>query len=140
MLLKTIVSFLILSCFIVCAFADDQSELGGQMERFHKASTAADGAVMDTLLADNYLLITRTGKTNTKKEYLDRLQAGTTPGAGSAAKYQPVQTRVDGTTGIVTEKESVETSQGSIELISTSVWVKDQGRWKLVLRQNTILQ
>ena len=139
MLPRTIAGFLIASHFIVCAFADDQSELSAQMERFHKASTATDGAAMDALLADTYLLITRTGKTNTKKEFLDRLRAGTTPGVGSAVKYQPVQARVYGNTGIVTEKENVTTPQGSIEIISTSVWVKDQGRWKLVLRQNTPL-
>jgi hypothetical protein len=58
---------------------------------------------------------------------------------GSAARYQSVQTRVYGNTGIVTEKENVTSPQGSIEIISTSIWVKDQGRWKLVLRQNTLL-
>ena len=57
----------------------------------------------------------------------------------AAAKYQPVQTRVYGNTGVVTEKENVTTSQGSIEIIPANVWVKDQGRWKLVLRQNTLV-
>ena len=139
MLPRTLAGFLIASNLIVCALADDQSELSTQMERFHKASTATDGAVMDALLADNYLLITRSGKTNTKKEFLDRLRAGTTPGVGIAAKYEPVETHVYGNTGIVTEKEHVSSTQGPVEIISTSVWVKDQGRWKLVLRQNTLL-
>jgi hypothetical protein len=140
MLLRTIASFLVVTGFLVCAFADEQSELSAQMERFHKASTATDAVVMEDLLADNYLLITRTGTTNTKKVYLDRLQAATTPGAGITPKYQPVQTRVYGNTGIVTERESLTTPQGSTELITTSVWIKDQGHWKLVLRQNTLLR
>ena len=86
------------------------------------------------------LNVSPTKTTNTKKVYLDRLQAATTPGAGITPKYQPVQTRVYGNTGIVTERESLTTPQGSTELITTSVWIKDQGHWKLVLRQNTLLR
>lgn len=115
--------------------AGGQSELSTQMEQFHKAVSAQNAKEIEALLADDYVLITRNGSTNTKSQFLDRMKRGVTP---HAEKYEAMGTRIYGNTGVVTEKETLRTEH-SMQAISTSVWIKDQGRWKLVLRQNTSL-
>jgi hypothetical protein len=137
MRLTLLAVLVIATCPIVGIAADDKSELATQMERFHKAASAQNSKEIEVLLADDYLLITRTGNTNTKSQFLERLTRGGTPQVGASVKYEPMGIRVYGNTGIVTEKEIV--TESSVKLITTSVWMKDKDRWKLVLRQNTLV-
>jgi hypothetical protein len=104
------------------------------MELFRQADKEHNLTALDALLSEDYLLVTRTGQTNTKKEFLDRVRRDAIPQMGTS---ENIRTQIHGNTGVVTEKASVSTQQGMRDTVQTSVWVKDADRWKLVLRQVT---
>jgi ketosteroid isomerase-like protein len=104
---------------------------------YRQALNAREVAVLEKLIADDFLFIRRSGEIWDKKAFLESIKAGKLV---SNVQEKDLKTRLYGDTAILTHMDSLKTPDGAvIEMIATRVFVKERGSWKLASVQDTAL-
>ena len=111
-----------------------------QLERdWTQASLKKDLAVLDKIMADDWVNIDFQGKTVTKAETLANLKAGSP--ATQAAGIGEMKVRIFGDSAIVTGSDTEKSTLKGKDVIDkylwTDVFVKRDGRWQAVASQST---
>ena len=102
-----------------------------------KQPTRSDTAVLQRLLADDFLEFGASGMAFGKKEVLERLPQETSD--TQITGYDFKVTMISETVGLVTFKASkLENGQTRLSLRS-SLWAKRDGNWQMVFHQGTVL-
>ncbi|MBI4471215.1 MAG: nuclear transport factor 2 family protein [Acidobacteria bacterium] len=93
-----------------------------------------DVAVLDRLLADDFVLMDYTGKTSTKADILRDVKSGST--AAQSVELGPMKVRVFGQAAVVSgsqvEKSTLQGKDSSGSYVWTNVFVNRNGRWQVV--------
>ena len=116
------------------AWADDVEDIRRLDKDITVATWTGDAVWFEENLADDYMLITPSGTTRTKRDVIRELA---TPGL-KMDPYDPldVQVRVYGETAVVTGRMLQRFTLGRVryanDLRYTDVWVKKKGKWMLV--------
>jgi hypothetical protein len=116
------------------AYADDLESVTRLDREISVATWTADAVWFEENLADEYVLITPTGGTKTKRDVIRELA---TPGM-KMEPFEPfdVQVRMYGDAAVVTGRMRQRFVLGGIryanDLRYTDVYVKRKGRWQLV--------
>jgi hypothetical protein len=116
------------------AFADDAEEIKRLDKEITVATWTGDAVWFDENLADDFVLVTPTGGTRTKRDVVRELA---TPGM-QMEPYDPreVTVRLYGDAAVVTGRVLQRYTLGGIrfanDLRYTDVYVKKKGRWLLV--------
>lgn len=116
------------------AYADDLESVTRLDREISVATWTADAVWFEENLADEYVLVTPTGATKTKRDVIRELA---TPGM-KMEPFEPfdVQVRMYGDAAVVTGRMRQRFVLGGIryanDLRYTDVYVKRKGRWQLV--------
>jgi ketosteroid isomerase-like protein len=126
--------------FLSCAYlhgGDLVTDVAQADKSYRHAMNARDVVVLERLVTEDFLFIRRMGDMWDKKAFLDNIQAGK---LASNIQEEDLKTRIYNDTAILTHKDSLKTSDGSmVEMIATRVFVKQRGSWKLASVQDTAL-
>jgi ketosteroid isomerase-like protein len=114
----------------------------GLAERVDANSAAVgkgDVAALDEIWADDYAFINPHGALLTKKQRLENLKSGATAVEATARQIEAVHVYGDTavTASRITLKGKYSTKEASGEYRMLSVWVNQQGRWRLAANQLT---
>ena len=114
---------------------ESRHEIDQLEEAWRDAVLKADIAVMDSLLAEDYMAITPNGSLQSKEQALENLRSGTTHIA--AIEISDHKVRFYGTTALVTSRAEVSGTNAGVGFSGsyryTRVYVRDaQGKWKIV--------
>jgi uncharacterized protein (TIGR02246 family) len=119
----------------------DEREIRKANDERLEALVAGDAGRLEQLLADELSSTTATGHVQSKAEVLADVTSGQLKVIASDA--QEFKARIYGDTAVATYRAVIEaTYEGrsrSGQYRATSVYVKRDGRWKLVAQQNTLL-
>ena len=107
-----------------------------------QAMIAGDLTTLDRILADDLTYTHTSGKTETKREFLERLKSGDLK--YKAMHRQQIRVRVLGDAAIVTGRAAVEVQSdgrdSSFPIRFVDIYVKKADRWELVVWQSTRIQ
>ncbi|HEX3319487.1 MAG TPA: nuclear transport factor 2 family protein [Terriglobales bacterium] len=116
---------------------DDQKLVQELDSRYQSAVEKNDAATMDRLLADDFLLVTGTGKKYTKADLLNAARNGQTKYEQQSDSEQSV--RVWGDTAVITAKlhaKGTENGKGfDYTLWFSDTYVRKSGGWQYVFGQ-----
>jgi ketosteroid isomerase-like protein len=130
-------------------FALEESEMDAntsserEVERLERAVgeaiTGRDGAALDRLIADDFVLSNPLGRVMTKKEAID---AVTSPGYElDSLVNEEIRVRVFGVVAVATALGTARGSFDGRQVVGRfrylRVWVKREGRWQAVAAQST---
>ena len=98
-----------------------------------------DAAVLDDIWTDDYAFINPHGALLTKKQRLENLKSGATGVEATARQIEAVHVYGDTavTTSRITLKGKYSGKEASGEYRMLSVWVNQQGRWRVAASQLT---
>ena len=113
-----------------------EQEVNKVSDEIIEALGRTDVAAIDRLFADDYIVTQSFGLTS-KAQLLDAWKSGSLKYTSCSDKDRSVRVYGDTavTTGILTLKGQNPNGDFSVYARTTSVWVKQQGRWRLVAAQ-----
>jgi ketosteroid isomerase-like protein len=129
-----VLAALAVALLATAAFADDAEEIRRLDKEITVATWTGDAVWFEENLSDDYVLVTPTGGTHTKRDVVRELA---TPGM-QMEPYEPreVTVRMYGEAAVVTGRVLQRYTLGGIrfanDLRYTDVYVKRKGRWLLV--------
>lgn len=129
-----VLAALAVALLATAAFADDAEEIRRLDKEITVATWTGDAVWFEENLSDDYVLVTPTGGTHTKRDVVRELA---TPGM-QMEPYDPreVTVRMYGEAAVVTGRVLQRYTLGGIrfanDLRYTDVYVKKKGRWLLV--------
>jgi ketosteroid isomerase-like protein len=114
---------------------ESRHEIDQMEEAWRNAVLKSDTALMDSLLADDFMAISANGTLQTKEETLAKLSSGRVHYTGLEVSDRKV--RFYGTTALVTSRAEATGTSGGVDISGsyryTRVYVRNaQGRWKIV--------
>jgi ketosteroid isomerase-like protein len=118
-------------------YPDLPPDLAAAAEAFDRAQVEGDGAALDRLLADDYLLVNSQGQTETKAEFI---RDYTAPGFSFApfTIQKPVE-KVWATGavlgGVVDAKGTSGGKPYAFRMRFADVWAKRDGKWQVIYTQ-----
>ena len=120
------------------AFADIQFL---DVRAYREALATRDVTTLDDIWADDYTFTNPHGALLTKKQRLENIRSGHTQIESVASEDEDV--RVYGDTAVITARITLKGKysgkESSGQYRSISVWVNQQGRWRLVANQLTLI-
>jgi len=122
--------------------ADVQQTLRDRFSEYTEALTKRDLAALDEIWADGYTFTNGRGEFLTKQDRMENIKSGTTQFDSISREDEEI--RIFGDTAVVTGRVvlkviySGKESSGPYRFIN--VWVKTQGRWRLVANQITPIE
>ena len=126
-----------------CATADPQARIRELEQQQARAAIAKDRAALEQIFAPDFRVFNPSGGEASKAQLLDILTTGTNPYA--SAKYETHSLEVHDDLAFSTGMETVvmaQASQGAqagqtVQRRVTQVWRRQDGDWRLALRQAT---
>jgi ketosteroid isomerase-like protein len=114
---------------------ESRREIDQLEEAWRNAVLKSDTALMESLLADDFMAISANGTLQTKEETLSKLGGGRVHYTGLEVSDRKV--RFYGTTALVTSKAEATGTSGGVDITGsyryTRVYVRNaQGKWKVV--------
>ena len=115
--------------------------LADRFRAYREAFAKRDVATLDDIWADDYTFTNPHGALLTKKQRLENIRSGHTQIESVASEDEDV--RVYGDTAVITARITLKGKysgkESSGQYRSISVWVNQQGRWRLVANQLTLI-
>ena len=109
--------------------------LADRFRAYREAFAKRDVTTLDDIWADDYTFTNPHGALLTKKQRLENIRSGHTQIESVASEDEDV--RVYGDTAVITARITLKEASGHYR--SISVWVNQQGRWRLVANQLTLI-
>jgi ketosteroid isomerase-like protein len=114
---------------------ESRHEIDQLEEEWRNAVLKSDTALMDSLLADDFMAISANGTLQTKEQTLAKLSGGRVH--YTVLEVSDRKVRFYGTTALVTSKAEVSGTSGGVDITGsyryTRVYVRNaQGKWKVV--------
>jgi uncharacterized protein (TIGR02246 family) len=118
-----------------------EQEIRDLQAQYDKAALQQDAAAYERLFADDFTLTQMGGKVSTKPELIAMAKAEDTK--MEIGRSEDVKVRLYGDTAIVTcrwiEKSTTKGKPFEGTQIFTTVWVKNNGTWRIVSDQGTLV-
>jgi ketosteroid isomerase-like protein len=138
------VSILILALTLVLGpgcgqVAEGEGDLLKMENQRYQAMVQKDLKLLDSVLDDNLIFTHASGKIDSKESFIDSLNSGAL--VYKKIDIEDTEVRLYDSCGVVTGKSlldiHVRGEDRKLQLRFTTVWVKDQGVWKVVAYQST---
>ena len=117
--------------------ADAQDAAEEAEAEWVRALVAADSVALDAIYADDLVYIHSNGSVDTKREWLGAIESGRID--FSAVTPRDLKVRNYGSTAVVNALYDVVLNARPMTIQYLTVYVKDDGRWRIVTQQTATL-